>query len=277
DDVDKEYLEKPKRWDTFFIRRFMVVFGPISSLFDFLTYFMMLLAFKAAEPLFQTAWFLESLLTQTLVVFAIRTRQSPFYRSRPSKALIFTSASIIVFALALPYTWLGTVFRFVQPPIEFYLALAAIIGAYLTLVETAKKWFYGRYGHRLEQVLMPSRGIGLHLSRTMRVTQDVIAMIYLRDEDEIPIDSLINDLKRAVVYPISQEEIYRSLQYLRRASLISINRREGKVRREKAMKDYVENYVFSELWPKILDDWRSISVFLKARYGKINQESHYSA
>ncbi|MEM3662231.1 MAG: magnesium-translocating P-type ATPase [Sulfolobales archaeon] len=277
DDVDKEYLEKPKRWDTFFIRRFMVVFGPISSLFDFLTYFMMLLAFKAAEPLFQTAWFLESLLTQTLVVFAIRTRQSPFYRSRPSKALIFTSASIIVFALALPYTWLGTVFRFVQPPIEFYLALAAIIGAYLTLVETAKKWFYGRYGHRLEQVLMPSRGIGLHLSRTMRVTQNVIAMIYLRDEDEIPIDSLINDLKRAVVYPISQEEIYRSLQYLRRASLISIDWREGKIRREKAMKDYVEKYVFSELWPKILDDWRSISVFLKARYGKINQESHYSA
>ncbi|MEM1507650.1 MAG: hypothetical protein QW294_03620 [Candidatus Bathyarchaeia archaeon] len=124
---------------------------------------------------------------------------------------------------------------------------------------------------------MPSRGIGLHLSRTMRVTQDVIAMIYLRDEDEIPVDSLISDLERAVTYPIGSEEIYRSLQYLRRASLISVDWHEGKIRREKAMKDYVEKYVFSELWPKISDDWRSIGVFLKARYGKINQEYHYSA
>ncbi|MBS7606768.1 magnesium-translocating P-type ATPase [Candidatus Bathyarchaeota archaeon] len=272
DDVDREYLEKPRRWDIFFVRRFMVVFGPISSLFDFLTYFMMLLAFKAAEPLFQTAWFLESLLTQTLVVFIIRTRLSPFYRSRPSKALIFTSASVIIFALVLPYTWLGTVFRFVQPPIEFYLALAAIIGAYLALVETAKSWFYRRYGHRLEQVLMPSRGIGLYLSRTMRVTQDAIAMIYLRYEDEISINTLISDLERAVAYPISPEEIYHSLQYLRRANLVSIDWREGKIRREKAMKDYVDKYVFSELWPKISDDWRSISAYLEARYGKTNQE-----
>ncbi|MEM0211520.1 MAG: magnesium-translocating P-type ATPase, partial [Candidatus Methanomethylicia archaeon] len=277
DDVDREYLEKPKRWDIFFVRRFMVFFGPISSLFDFLTYFMMLLAFKAAEPLFQTAWFLESLLTQTLVVFIIRTRLFPFYRSRPSKALIFTSASVIIFALALPYTWLGAVFRFVQPPIEFYLALAAIISAYLALVEAAKSWFYRRYGHRLEQVLMPSRGIGLYLSRTMRVTQDTIAMIYLRYEDEIPINALISDLERAVAYPISPEEIYRSLRYLRRAGLVSVDWREGKIRREKAMKDYVNKYVFSELWPKILDDWRDISVYLKARYGRINQEYNYPA
>jgi len=277
DEVDREYLEKPKRWDMFFIRRFMVIFGPISSLFDFLTYFIMLLVFKAAEPLFQTAWFLESLLTQTLVVFIIRTRRFPFYRSRPSKALISTSASIIVFALALPYTWLGTVFRFVQPPIQFYLALAAIISAYLILVEAAKGWFYRKYGHRLEQMLMPSRGIGLYLSRTMRVTQDIIAMIYLRDENEIPINSLISDLEHAVSYPISPEEIYRSLQYLRKANLVSINWHEGKIRREKAMKDYVEKYVFSELWPNILDDWRSISIFLKARYGKINQEYHQTA
>ncbi|MEM2594162.1 MAG: hypothetical protein QXV96_04560 [Candidatus Bathyarchaeia archaeon] len=109
---------------------------------------------------------------------------------------------------------------------------------------------------------MPSRGIGLHLSRTMRVTQNVIAMIYLRHEDEIPINTLISDLERAVTYPISPEEIYRSLQYLRRANLVSIDWREGKIRREKAMKNYVEKYVFSELWPKISDDWRSISAYL---------------
>jgi len=272
DEVDQEYLEKPKRWDIFFISRFMLIFGPISSIFDFLTYLIMLLVFRAEEPLFQTAWFLESLLTQTLVVFAIRTKKAPFYRSRPSKTLIFTSASIVVFALMLPYTWLGAIFKFVRPPLEFYLALAAIIGAYLALVEAAKRWFYKRYGHRLEQTLIPYRRVGLYLSRTARTVQDVIAMIYLRAEDEIPVSTLVSDLEDAVTHPISPEEIYRSIQYLRRAGLISVNWREGKIRRERAMKDYVEKHVFGELWPRISEDWRNISLFIQARYGRINQE-----
>ena len=272
DEVDQEYLEKPKRLDVFFISRFMLVFGPISSIFDFLTYFIMLLAFRAKEPLFQTAWFLESLLTQTLVVFAIRTKKSPFYRSRPSKTLIFTSASIIIFALILPYTWLGDIFKFVRPPFEFYLVLAAIIGAYLALVEAAKRWFYKRYGHRLEQTLIPYRSVGLYLSRTARTIQDVIAIVCLRAEDEIPVSTLISDLENAVTYPLSPEEIYRSIQHLRRAGLISINWREGKIRREKAIKDYVEKHVFGELWPRISEDWRNISLFIQARYGRINQE-----
>ncbi|MCX8171370.1 MAG: magnesium-translocating P-type ATPase, partial [Candidatus Bathyarchaeota archaeon] len=165
DDVDREYLEKPKRWDVFFISRFMVVFGPISSIFDILSFLILLLVFKATEPLFHTGWFLVSIFTQTLVVFVIRTRRRPFYRSRASKALIFTSASILTFAITLPYTWLGDIFGFIQPPLEFYLVLAALVSAYLALVEVAKMGFYNRYGHRLEQVLTPSRGIGLHLSK----------------------------------------------------------------------------------------------------------------
>jgi len=272
DEVDREYLERPKRWDVFFISRFMLVFGPISSIFDFLTYFIMLLVFRAEEPLFQTAWFLESLLTQTLVVFAIRTKETPFYKSRPSKILIFTSASIVVFALALPYTWLGAVFKFVPPPLEFYLMLAAIIGAYLALVEAAKRWFYKRYGHRLEQTLMPYGRGSLYLSRTARTVQDAIAMIYLRAEDEIPLSTLVSDLERAVTHPLSPEEIYRSIQHLRRAGLISVSWREGKIRRERAMKDYVEKNVFGDLWPRISEDWRKISLFIQVRYGKINQE-----
>jgi Mg2+-importing ATPase len=272
DEVDQEYLERPKKWDVFFISRFMLVFGPISSIFDFLTYFIMLLVFRAEEPLFQTAWFLESLLTQTLVVFAIRTKETPFYKSKPSKILIFTSASIVVFALALPYTWLGAIFKFVRPPLEFYLMLAAIIGAYLALVEAAKRRFYKRYGHRLEQTLMPYGRAGLYLSRTARTVQDAIAMIYLRAEDEIPLSTLVSDLEHAVTHPLSPEEIYRSIQHLRRAGLISVSWREGKIRRERAMKDYVEKNVFGDLWPRISEEWRKISLFIQARYGKINQE-----
>jgi Mg2+-importing ATPase len=272
DEVDQEYLERPKKWDVFFISRFMLVFGPISSIFDFLTYFIMLLVFRAEEPLFQTAWFLESLLTQTLVVFAIRTKETPFYKSKPSKILIFTSASIVVFALALPYTWLGAIFKFVRPPLEFYLMLAAIIGAYLALVEAAKRRFYKRYGHRLEQTLMPYGRAGLYLSRTARTVQDAIAMIYLRAEDEIPLSTLVSDLEHAVTHPLSPEEIYRSIHHLRRAGLISVSWREGKIRRERAMKDYVEKNVFGDLWPRISEEWRKISLFIQARYGKINQE-----
>jgi Mg2+-importing ATPase len=91
DEVDQEYIEKPKRLDVSFIKRFMVFLGPTSSIFDFLTFFIMLFIFKASEPLFQTAWFMESLASQVLVVFVIRTRISPFWRSKPSKLLLSSS------------------------------------------------------------------------------------------------------------------------------------------------------------------------------------------
>ncbi|MCJ7561032.1 magnesium-translocating P-type ATPase, partial [Candidatus Bathyarchaeota archaeon] len=108
DNVDQEYVEKPKRWDISFIRRFMVSLGPVSSIFDFLTFFIMLFIFipmvpqVQKEPLFQTAWFLESLCTQTLVIFVIRTRRSPFYKSKPSRLLFLSSLGIVGFALILP-------------------------------------------------------------------------------------------------------------------------------------------------------------------------------
>ncbi|MEM3022678.1 MAG: magnesium-translocating P-type ATPase, partial [Candidatus Bathyarchaeia archaeon] len=157
DEVDPEYVERPKRWDMAFIRRFMAFLGPVSSLFDFLTFFVMLLIFQATEPLFQTAWFLESLCTQTLVIFSIRTRRAPFYRSRPSRPLLLSTLAIVGSALLLPFTPLGPLFGFVKPPPAFFAALAALIGAYMALTEVVKKWFYGRYANRLERI--PVQGI----------------------------------------------------------------------------------------------------------------------
>ncbi|MEM3575032.1 MAG: HAD-IC family P-type ATPase, partial [Candidatus Bathyarchaeia archaeon] len=157
DEVDPEYVERPKRWDMAFIRRFMAFLGPVSSLFDFLTFFVMLLIFQATEPLFQTAWFLESLCTQTLVIFSIRTRRAPFYRSRPSRPLLLSTLAIVGSALLLPVTPLGPLFGFVKPPPAFFAALAALIGAYMALTEVVKKWFYGRYANRLERI--PVQGI----------------------------------------------------------------------------------------------------------------------
>jgi len=155
DNVDLEYVETPKRLDISFTRKYMVFLGPISSIFDLLTFFIMLVVFNATVPLFQTAWFIESLSTQTLVIFVIRTRKTPFYKSKPSRLLLFSSLSIIGFALIMPFTPLGALFGFVKPPLAFFMILVGMILTYLMLVEIVKKWFYNRYAHRLEQVTPP--------------------------------------------------------------------------------------------------------------------------
>lgn len=145
DNVDPEYVEKPKKLDIPYIRRFMVFFGPLSSIFDFITFFIMLYIFNATASLFQTAWFMESLATQTLIIFAVRTTKTPFYKSRPSKLLILSTISVVLFNLILPFTPLGTLFGLVEPPLTFYLVLALLVGSYFIVVEFAKKWFYKRY------------------------------------------------------------------------------------------------------------------------------------
>jgi len=151
DNVDQDYIERPRRWDVSFVRDFMIFFGPISSIFDFLTFFVMLFIFKANAPLFQTAWFLESLSTQALVIFVIRTRRMPFYKSRPSWPLLFATLGVVVSALALPFTPLGSLFKFVPPPTSFLVVLLVFIAAYLMLAEILKGLFYKRLAKRLNQ------------------------------------------------------------------------------------------------------------------------------
>ncbi|WXG41441.1 MAG: magnesium-translocating P-type ATPase [Candidatus Freyarchaeum deiterrae] len=145
DNVDAVYTEKPRRWNISFIRKFMLLIGPMSSIYDFLTFFIMLNVFAASQSLFQTGWFIESLCTQTLVIFVIRTTLTPFFKSKPSKLLTISSLAVVGFALIIPFTPLGALFGFAQPPLLFYIILAGLVGSYLLLVETIKKWFYKRY------------------------------------------------------------------------------------------------------------------------------------
>lgn len=144
DQVDGEELRRPRVMDMKFIRDFMLVIGPISSAFDFLTFYVMLVILKADEKLFQTGWFVESLCTQVLVIFIIRTRGNPF-RSRPHPVLAATSVCIAGLGAVLPFTPLGTYFGFVPPPARFYFILAAMVAVYLLIVEFAKQGFYRRY------------------------------------------------------------------------------------------------------------------------------------
>lgn len=145
DNVDVEYVEKPKKLNVSYIRKFMLVFGPISSLFDFITFFIMLYIFNASAPLFQTAWFIESLATQTLIIFVIRTNRTPFWKSKPSRLLLLSTIGVVGLNLILPFTPLGKLFGLVEPPLLFYVALAFVVISYLLVVELVKKLFYKKY------------------------------------------------------------------------------------------------------------------------------------
>jgi Mg2+-importing ATPase len=148
DNVDQTSIQRPQRLGTSFIRNFMVAFGPVSSIFDFATFFVMLYVFRATAPLFQTAWFVESLFTQSLVIFVIRTRTIPFFRSKPNKLLLFNIIIVLALAMVLPFTPLGgKIFGFVPLPMTFLLVLAGFIVIYLGLTELMKKWFYRRFAN----------------------------------------------------------------------------------------------------------------------------------
>jgi Mg2+-importing ATPase len=143
DHVDLEQLRAPSHWDIAFIRRFMLFFGPLSSLFDFLTFGIMLGPLHAGPALFRSGWFVESLATQALVIFAIRTRRIPFLRSRPSAPLVIATATVVVIGALLPLSPLAHVLGFVAPPPVFYAALVVMVAAYLVLVEMGKRLFFG--------------------------------------------------------------------------------------------------------------------------------------
>ena len=147
DDVDEEYLAKSRPWNIAYIKKFMMVFGPISSIFDFITFGVLWFIFQASPALFHTGWFLESLCTQTLVIHIIRTGKKPFIESRASQFLMFTSIYIVSIALIIPFTPLGKHFGFVVPPATFFIALIIIVGAYLFTVQVVKNWFIKKYGY----------------------------------------------------------------------------------------------------------------------------------
>ncbi|MGD0644514.1 MAG: magnesium-translocating P-type ATPase [Candidatus Bathyarchaeia archaeon] len=287
DNVDEEYIERPKRWDISFIRNFMIVEGPISSIFDYATFFTMALVFgipitalatgfpKATlfqRSQFQTAWFVESLLTQTLVVFVIRTRQSPFWKSKPGKYLVMSSLSVVAAAIIIPYTVVGRLFDFEPLPPLFYVALFLMIVSYLLLAETVKKWFYKRHAFRIEQALVPKRK-AFYLSRNARLVQDIAAVVCLRQENEITFDSLLEDLSRSINYPIDSDQVHQNLEHLRRGGLIVLDWHRRVIKREASIKEYItKQVVASEMWPLIFEDWLRINRAIQDKYGKANPD-----
>jgi Mg2+-importing ATPase len=148
DNVDQEWLVKPRKWAIGEIRRFIIFIGPISSIFDYATYFLMLFVFKAwADPaLFHTGWFVESLFTQTLIIHVIRTNRIPFLQSRASLPLLLTSLAIVGVGIYLPYSPIAGALGFVPLPPIYWLFLAGMMIAYMFITQGIKTWFYKKFG-----------------------------------------------------------------------------------------------------------------------------------
>jgi Mg2+-importing ATPase len=147
DRVDSEYLIKPRPWNVQYIKKFMIIIGPISSIYDFITYAVMLFIFHASPQLFHTGWFIESLCTQTLVIHVIRTGKIPFLESWPSRFLILTSVFIVTIGILIPFSGLAKPFGFVAPPPSYFGILFFIVITYLLLVQVVKTWFIKKYGY----------------------------------------------------------------------------------------------------------------------------------
>jgi Mg2+-importing ATPase len=148
DSVDRELVEKPRRWDIKFIRDFMIVFGVVSSVFDFLTFGALLFLLDADAEQFRTGWFLESVMTELLILPVIRTWR-PFYQSRPSKPLWVATAIVLAVTFALPYLPLNKLMGFSPLPASFILVFAGITAGYLIASEITKKFFYRRAHYEL--------------------------------------------------------------------------------------------------------------------------------
>ncbi|WP_243146625.1 magnesium-translocating P-type ATPase [Scytonema sp. UIC 10036] len=151
DHVDREYLTKPRKWQVGDIQKFMLYIGPMSSIFDYATYALMWFVFQAntveQQALFQTGWFVESLMTQTLIVYIIRTPKIPFLQSRPSLPMLLVTLSIMAVVIYLPFSPIAPVIGFVPLPAKYFLWLALILSSYCVLTQLVKTWFVKKYGY----------------------------------------------------------------------------------------------------------------------------------
>jgi Mg2+-importing ATPase len=141
DSIDEELVVRPQRWDIRFIGRFMVEFGILSSIFDFLTFAILLLIFRASVEAFRTGWFVESLMTELAIALVVRTRR-PFFKSRPGGVLLWSTIILMVVTLLWPYLPFAGVFGFVPLPPAMIAFVVGIVGLYVISAELLKRWFY---------------------------------------------------------------------------------------------------------------------------------------
>lgn len=146
DAIDSDWIQKPRKWDLGSVKKFMYVFGPVSSIFDFCTFFILFAVFNLSMAEFQTGWFMESLATQVLVIHIIRTRHFPIVQSRASALLTLSTVTAVVIAWLIPFSPLGALFNFAPLPLPIIGAIVGLVLMYLCIVEITKRIFYAKFG-----------------------------------------------------------------------------------------------------------------------------------
>jgi Mg2+-importing ATPase len=262
DNVEKEALVRPRRWDIKHIFKFGGLLGLVSAVFDVILILLLFFVFNAGHALFRTALFVEIVLSEVLVLFMIRTDKFFLKSEPPSIKLVLASAIALSITFALIYLPITSIFDFTSLPLLLLGVVILVVVGYVVATEIVKLAYFRRL---IKPRIMPV------LTAQVRLL-DVVAIICLRFESEISIDSLVEDLTSSVSYPLAPHQVIYSLHHLRRAGLVSINWRERIIRREKPMRDYVMKQVASEFWPKIAKDWRKISSTIQTKYDKLNPE-----
>ncbi|MEP6926363.1 MAG: cation transporting ATPase C-terminal domain-containing protein, partial [Ginsengibacter sp.] len=141
DAVDDDWISKPRKWDMKFIKRFMLMLGILSSVFDYLTFGLLLLLVKAGETEFQTGWFIESVVSASLIVLVVRTHKS-FIKNKPGKYLLGSTLLIAIISLLFTLLRFAHVLGFSNWPVKFYIAMLAVVMTYIVLAEIIKRSFY---------------------------------------------------------------------------------------------------------------------------------------
>jgi Mg2+-importing ATPase len=262
DTVEKEDLIRPRRWDIKQIFRLGGLLGLVSAVFDVILILLLFYVVGADQILFRTALFVEIVLSEVLVLFVIRTEKFFLRGTRPSKQLVWASIGAVLITFALIYLPITSLFEFTPLPLSLLGITIVIVLGYTFATEVVKLAYF-------KKLIMPKL---FPVQPVQHRLLDIVAVICLRAESEISLDSLFDDLAKTIKYPLKPQQVLSHLHHLRRGGLISINWRERTVRRENAMKDYVMKQVNSESWHEIAKSWRKIRSNLMAQYNQVNPE-----
>jgi Mg2+-importing ATPase len=262
DNVEKEDLIRPRRWDVSQIFRLGGLLGLVSAVFDVILIYFLFFVFGASPDLFRTVLFAEVVLSEILVLFVIRTQKFFLRGARPSKQLIWASIGAIAITFALIYLPITGLFEFTPIPLHLLGFTLVIVVGYTLATEVVKLAYF-------KKLILPKI---FSVPPVQLRLLDIVAIICLRVENEISVESLFDDVAKTMKYPLKPQQVLNHLHHLRRGGLISINWRERKIIREKAMREYVMMQATSKSWPEIVKSWRKIRSSIKSRYNQVNPE-----
>jgi Mg2+-importing ATPase len=262
DNVEKEDLIRPRRWNIRQIFRLGGLLGLVSAVFDVILILLLFFVVGADQVLFRTVLFAEIVLSEILVLFVIRTEKFFLRGTRPSKQLVWASIGAVLLTFAIIYLPITSLFEFTSISLPLLVFTLVIVLGYTFATEVVKLAYF-------KKLIIPKI---FAVPPVQHRLLDIVAVICLRVESEISVESLFGDLAATMKYPLKPQQVLTHLHHLRRGGLISINWQERTIIRQNAMKDYVMLQATSKSWPDIVKNWRKIRFALKSRHNQVNPE-----